>query len=229
MTASDATLRSGLNTGHVEATDPYCLRPGEARALPARHPWRRFAVLGDSIAQGVSEPVPGCGPLPRPSSQRTAPHPTRPGNLVRVSAQTGRESVCAIPDHTRLGGHPPPRRRNTAEPRDPETGPPRRTPPPTSRGLETAGPDTGAPAGCLRTGPCAATRSRPLASRISPPRRGVSRSGSGSTTLDHRRLPVTTAPSGTCKPQTRPSLAGRNPACRPRSPRSPYRAGHRLP
>ncbi|HET8658494.1 MAG TPA: SGNH/GDSL hydrolase family protein [Micromonosporaceae bacterium] len=43
----------------AEAADPYCLRPGEAAALLAGHPWRRFAVLGDSVAQGVGEPVPG--------------------------------------------------------------------------------------------------------------------------------------------------------------------------
>ncbi|HET8680336.1 MAG TPA: SGNH/GDSL hydrolase family protein [Micromonosporaceae bacterium] len=43
----------------AEATDPYCLRPGEAAALLAGHPWRRFAALGDSVAEGVGEPVPG--------------------------------------------------------------------------------------------------------------------------------------------------------------------------
>ena len=42
-----------------EAADPYCLRPGEAATLLAGHPWRRFAVLGDSIAEGVGDPVPG--------------------------------------------------------------------------------------------------------------------------------------------------------------------------
>src|SRR5258708_5860308 len=47
-----------------EAVDPHCLRPGEAAAVLARHPWRRFAVLGDSIAEGVAEPVPGYSPLP---------------------------------------------------------------------------------------------------------------------------------------------------------------------
>jgi len=37
----------------VEATDPYCLRDGEAAALLAGHPWRRFAVVGDSVAAGI--------------------------------------------------------------------------------------------------------------------------------------------------------------------------------
>lgn len=43
----------------AEATDPYCLRPGEGAALLAGHPWRRFTALGDSVAEGVGEPVPG--------------------------------------------------------------------------------------------------------------------------------------------------------------------------
>ena len=43
----------------VEATDPYCLRSGEAEALLKGHPWRRFVVLGDSIAEGVGDPVEG--------------------------------------------------------------------------------------------------------------------------------------------------------------------------
>lgn len=64
MTADRAPLRDGPETGLVEADDPNCLRPGEAWALLSGHPWRRFAVLGDSIAEGVSEPVPGYSLLP---------------------------------------------------------------------------------------------------------------------------------------------------------------------
>jgi len=47
----------------AEAADPHCLRAGEAAALLAGHPWRRFAVLGDSVAEGVGDPVPGYRPL----------------------------------------------------------------------------------------------------------------------------------------------------------------------
>ncbi len=43
----------------IEATDPYTLRDGEAAALLAGHPWRRFVVLGDSVAEGCCEPVDG--------------------------------------------------------------------------------------------------------------------------------------------------------------------------
>jgi lysophospholipase L1-like esterase len=47
----------------AEANDPYCLRPGEAERLLTGHPWRRFAVLGDSIAEGVFEATPGYRPI----------------------------------------------------------------------------------------------------------------------------------------------------------------------
>ena len=48
----------------TEADDPYCLRAGEAVALLSGHPWRRFAVLGDSIAEGVADVVPGYSTMP---------------------------------------------------------------------------------------------------------------------------------------------------------------------
>ncbi|MFI7279537.1 SGNH/GDSL hydrolase family protein [Micromonospora chersina] len=43
----------------TEATDPWCLRPGQAGGLLRGHPWRRFVVLGDSVAEGMCEPVDG--------------------------------------------------------------------------------------------------------------------------------------------------------------------------
>jgi lysophospholipase L1-like esterase len=42
-----------------EWEDPHCLRPGDSACLLAGHPWRRFAVLGDSVAEGLAEPLPG--------------------------------------------------------------------------------------------------------------------------------------------------------------------------
>jgi lysophospholipase L1-like esterase len=42
-----------------EAADPYCLRAGEAAALLAGHSWKRFVVVGDSVAEGLGEPSPG--------------------------------------------------------------------------------------------------------------------------------------------------------------------------
>lgn len=43
----------------TEATDPWCLRPGESAELLRGHPWRRFVVLGDSVAEGMCEPADG--------------------------------------------------------------------------------------------------------------------------------------------------------------------------
>jgi lysophospholipase L1-like esterase len=63
---------------HSEAADPYCLRPGEAAALLAGHPWRRFAVLGDSVAEGVGDRIDGYHPLPfadRLAAELTAARP----------------------------------------------------------------------------------------------------------------------------------------------------------
>jgi lysophospholipase L1-like esterase len=53
----DSAMPTTLMPG--EAADPHCLREGEAAALLAGHPWSRFAVLGDSIAEGLGEPTPG--------------------------------------------------------------------------------------------------------------------------------------------------------------------------
>ncbi|MBF6385699.1 SGNH/GDSL hydrolase family protein [Nocardia farcinica] len=44
---------------HTEADDPMLLDPGAAGALLRGAPWRRYAVLGDSIAQGIGDPTPG--------------------------------------------------------------------------------------------------------------------------------------------------------------------------
>lgn len=43
----------------AEAADPHCLGDAEAARLLAGHPWRRFAVVGDSIAEGLGDPSPG--------------------------------------------------------------------------------------------------------------------------------------------------------------------------
>ena len=42
-----------------ELRDPLCLPPDEMEALLEPAPWRRLAVLGDSIAAGVGDPAPG--------------------------------------------------------------------------------------------------------------------------------------------------------------------------
>ncbi len=68
-----------LTDDAAEAADPYCLRPGEAAALLAGHPWRRFVVLGDSIAEGLGDPLPGYHPLPFADRVRAELAGTGPG------------------------------------------------------------------------------------------------------------------------------------------------------
>ncbi|WP_412542475.1 SGNH/GDSL hydrolase family protein [Longispora sp. K20-0274] len=68
----------------VESTDPYCLRAGETAALLTGHPWRRFAVLGDSVAEGHGDPVEGYSTL---------------FWCARIAAELG------VPDYLNLGRH----------------------------------------------------------------------------------------------------------------------------
>jgi lysophospholipase L1-like esterase len=50
------------NDVRTEANDPLLLPLDEQRRLLADAPWQRYAVLGDSIAQGVGDPSPGYEP-----------------------------------------------------------------------------------------------------------------------------------------------------------------------
>ncbi|MBL7501853.1 SGNH/GDSL hydrolase family protein [Frankia sp. CNm7] len=43
----------------AERADPDCLSPAAEAELLRNAPWRRFAVLGDSVAAGIREPRPG--------------------------------------------------------------------------------------------------------------------------------------------------------------------------
>ncbi|MET7768258.1 SGNH/GDSL hydrolase family protein [Nocardia sp. NPDC005366] len=49
--------------GRGENTDPLCLPTPWAVRLLSHSPWRRFAVVGDSLAEGIGDPVPGYRPL----------------------------------------------------------------------------------------------------------------------------------------------------------------------
>ncbi|MBY8878577.1 SGNH/GDSL hydrolase family protein [Actinacidiphila acidipaludis] len=43
----------------AEAADPHCLAEGEGALLLRDAPWKRFAVVGDSLAEGLGDPLPG--------------------------------------------------------------------------------------------------------------------------------------------------------------------------
>ncbi|AYF75724.1 SGNH/GDSL hydrolase family protein [Nocardia yunnanensis] len=51
-------------TARTETTDPYTLSDATAAALLREVPWRRFAVIGDSTAEGVGDPWPGYESVP---------------------------------------------------------------------------------------------------------------------------------------------------------------------
>jgi len=43
----------------AEAADEHCLAVGESARLLRGAPWKRFAVVGDSLAEGLGDPLPG--------------------------------------------------------------------------------------------------------------------------------------------------------------------------
>ena len=51
-------------SGLTEATDPYVLSDDDAASVLVGAPWRRLAVVGDSLAAGTSDPAPGYEHLP---------------------------------------------------------------------------------------------------------------------------------------------------------------------
>jgi lysophospholipase L1-like esterase len=55
----DANPKTPHPSSLTEATDPYCLAPGEERSLLAGAPWRRLVVMGDSVASGVGDAIDG--------------------------------------------------------------------------------------------------------------------------------------------------------------------------
>ncbi|WP_320066029.1 SGNH/GDSL hydrolase family protein [Micromonospora sp. RTGN7] len=50
---------SALEQYAAEAVDPYCIAPDTAATRLGHLPWQRFAVLGDSVAAGIRDPLEG--------------------------------------------------------------------------------------------------------------------------------------------------------------------------
>jgi lysophospholipase L1-like esterase len=61
MPDAEASAESGQS---AETQDPYCLTDADADAVLQGAPWRRFVVLGDSLAEGLGEPTPGYRSIP---------------------------------------------------------------------------------------------------------------------------------------------------------------------
>ncbi|MEV6322358.1 SGNH/GDSL hydrolase family protein [Nocardia sp. NPDC051787] len=106
------------NDIRTEANDPMLLPAEEQRRLLADAPWRRYAVLGDSIAQGVGDPSPGYEPVgwaDRVAAVLTAARPDlaylNTGRIGATSAQVIAEQLPSVlefqPDlvHLSCGGN----------------------------------------------------------------------------------------------------------------------------
>ncbi|HEY2578254.1 MAG TPA: SGNH/GDSL hydrolase family protein [Streptosporangiaceae bacterium] len=86
----------------AEAADPYCLRDGEADQLLAGHPWKRFAVVGDSIAEGLGEPLDGYRDEPWGDRIAAGLRQQQPGlaylNLGKSMTRTAEVRAAQVPE-----------------------------------------------------------------------------------------------------------------------------------
>ncbi|MFD4180871.1 SGNH/GDSL hydrolase family protein [Rhodococcus sp. NPDC058514] len=88
-----------------EATDPMCLDPTEARSLLIDVPWSRYAVMGDSIAEGIGDPSPGYANTPWADRVAAVMKSTQPdpaylntGRMGATSAQVLDEQLQTVLD-----------------------------------------------------------------------------------------------------------------------------------
>ncbi|MEU8894619.1 SGNH/GDSL hydrolase family protein [Nocardia sp. NPDC048505] len=106
------------NILRTEADDPLLLTPEAAVEHLTGAPWQRFAVLGDSIAQGVGDPSPGYAPVgwaDRVAAHLTTVNPAlaylNTGKIGATSAQVLAEQLPRVlefrPDlvHLSCGGN----------------------------------------------------------------------------------------------------------------------------
>ncbi|MEV4126674.1 SGNH/GDSL hydrolase family protein [Nocardia sp. NPDC049707] len=106
------------NDIRTEANDPMLLSNTAALELLADAPWQRYAVLGDSIAQGVGDPSPGydtAGWADRVAAVLTAANPAlsylNTGRIGATSAQVRADQLPRVlefaPDlvHLSCGGN----------------------------------------------------------------------------------------------------------------------------
>ncbi|MFI8183669.1 SGNH/GDSL hydrolase family protein [Actinacidiphila glaucinigra] len=80
---------SAAVTPAKEGADRHCLPADEAAELLRPAPWQRFAVMGDSFAEGVGGPCPGYADVPWPERVAGALRATRPGLEYLNTGETG--------------------------------------------------------------------------------------------------------------------------------------------
>ncbi|MFC7449234.1 SGNH/GDSL hydrolase family protein [Rhodococcus daqingensis] len=93
------------NDFRTESTDPMCLSAAEARALLTYAPWSRYAVMGDSIAEGIGDPSPGYATTPWADRVAAVLKSTQPdlaylntGRMGATSAQVLDEQLQTVLD-----------------------------------------------------------------------------------------------------------------------------------
>ncbi|MEU0542962.1 SGNH/GDSL hydrolase family protein [Nocardia sp. NPDC005978] len=89
----------------TEAEDPLLITDAEARNLFADIPWRRLAVVGDSIAEGIGDPRPGYASVPwadRLARWLLAAHPEsdylNTGRMGATLAEIRAEQLARVAD-----------------------------------------------------------------------------------------------------------------------------------
>lgn len=87
-------LRGGgeADSMDLELADPYCLAPAEEDGLLRGARWRRLVVLGDSIAEGLGDPVPGYRSVPWAERVRSALDRAAPGVAWKNLGRRGRRA-----------------------------------------------------------------------------------------------------------------------------------------
>jgi lysophospholipase L1-like esterase len=87
-------------TTAAEVSDPFCLSPVTAAALLADAPWRRFAVIGDSLSAGTGDPSPGYADLGWSDRVADILRRVRPDlaylNLAEIGATTARTRATQV-------------------------------------------------------------------------------------------------------------------------------------
>jgi lysophospholipase L1-like esterase len=73
----------------IEESDPFCLSPASAAELLAGAPWRRFAVIGDSLSAGTGDPSPGYATMGWADRVADVLRRVRPGLAYLNTAEIG--------------------------------------------------------------------------------------------------------------------------------------------
>ncbi len=90
-----------------EETDPFCLSASSAAQLLTNAPWRRYAVIGDSLSAGTGDPSPGYANLGWPDRVADALRRVQPDlaylNTATIGATTAQTIAAQADQMTAFG------------------------------------------------------------------------------------------------------------------------------